>query len=182
MPVLECHPSTPCAALTAVTADARWWPDGTVRLRYVLEGRIKDIKLPVQVQSRRADELWRHTCCEAFVAVPGLTGYSEFNFSPSGAWAAYRFSGYREGMHPLDQDDPAVNVRSVDDRFALDAVIGLGPEPRAGKLHVGLTVVVEEQTGALSYWALAHPGPRPDFHNADGFRLVLGAPIPEQVS
>ena len=28
-------------------------------------------------------------------------GYYEFNFSPSGEWAAYRFSGYREGMADL---------------------------------------------------------------------------------
>jgi hypothetical protein len=29
-------------------------------------------------------------------------GYVEYNLSPSGAWAAYRFDGYREGMRGLE--------------------------------------------------------------------------------
>jgi hypothetical protein len=38
---------------------------------------------------------------------------------------------------------------------------------------VALCVVIEELDGALSYWALRHPAPRPDFHHADGFALEI---------
>ena len=34
-------------------------------------------------------------------------------------------------------------------------------EVEAAKLRVALCVVIEELDGALSYWALAHPAPRP---------------------
>ena len=39
--------------------------------------------------------------------------------------------------------------------------------------RLGLTAVIEEANGAVSYWALAHPSPQPDFHNATSFVLEL---------
>jgi hypothetical protein len=45
--------------------------------------------------------LWRRSCFEAFIGHGGGPDYWEYNFSPSGAWAAYHFSAYREGMAPL---------------------------------------------------------------------------------
>lgn len=182
MASLLCHPATPCAAITAVTAEARWLPDGRLGFHYVFEGRIADVRWPASAQSDRADELWRHTCCEAFVAGPGPGAYTEFNFSPSGAWAAYQFTSYREGMRPVAVvADPTIDVRMLADRVELDAIIGSRSVPLGEDgLHLGLTVVVEESSGALSCWALAHPLPRPDFHHADGFRFALAAPASDR--
>jgi 23S rRNA (guanine745-N1)-methyltransferase len=45
-----------------------------------------------------------------------------------------------------------------------------------GPLRLALTTVVELADGApgtLSYWALAHPAGKPDFHHRDGFVLAL---------
>jgi hypothetical protein len=36
--------------------------------------------------------------------------------------------------------------------------------------------VVEEIDDRLSYWALAHPAERPDFHHPDGFVLQIIRP------
>lgn len=178
---LLCHPATPCAALTGVSAGARWLPDGRLCFQYVIEGRIASVKWPASAQSDRADELWRHTCCEAFVAGPEAGAYTEFNFSPSGAWAAYRFTSYREGMRPVAVvADPVIDVRTTADRVEVDAVIGSRSVPLGDGLHLGLTVVVEELSGVLSYWALAHPLSRPDFHHADGFRFALAAPASDR--
>lgn len=181
MPALRCHPATPCAAIAAVTADARWLPDGRLGFYYVLEGRTAQVKVPALAQADRADELWRHTCCEAFVAGPE-GGYSEFNFAPSGAWAAYRFSAYREGMRPVAVvADPVIDVRITAERIELDALIGSRSVPlREDGLHLGLSVVVEELSGVLSCWALAHPLAHPDFHHADSFRLALAAPVSDR--
>jgi hypothetical protein len=33
--------------------------------------------------------------------------------------------------------------------------------------------VIEDDQGRISYWALAHPASKPDFHHRDGFALVL---------
>ena len=37
----------------------------------------------------------------------------------------------------------------------------------------GLAAVIEETNGRRSYWALAHPPGKPDFHHADGFALEV---------
>ena len=41
-----------------------------------------------------------------FVSRGGQKSYREYNFSPSGDWAAYEFAGYREGMARRDVDAP----------------------------------------------------------------------------
>jgi hypothetical protein len=33
--------------------------------------------------------------------------------------------------------------------------------------------VIEDADGSLSYWALAHPPGRPDFHHTEAFALDL---------
>jgi hypothetical protein len=38
-------------------------------------------------------------------------------------------------------------------------------------LHLGLSAVLEEANGRKSYWALAHPPGKADFHHADCFTL-----------
>ena len=42
--------------------------------------------------------------------------------------------------------------------------------------RVGLTTVVEDASGAKSFWALSHPRDEPDFHNQAGFAARLAAP------
>jgi hypothetical protein len=37
--------------------------------------------------------------------------------------------------------------------------------------------VIEETNGRLSYWALAHPPGKPDFHHSDCFALELPAVV-----
>ncbi|MEB3264615.1 MAG: hypothetical protein VKJ66_09615 [Synechococcus sp.] len=40
-------------------------------------------------------------------------------------------------------------------------------------LRIGVTAVLEDRRGGISYWALAHTGPEPDFHRRDSFLLRL---------
>jgi hypothetical protein len=106
-----------------------------------------------------------------------MPSYHELNFSPSREWAAYVFSGYRNGA-PLGGDslDPRITVRTLADRLELEATVPLqrlSPQLVAGKLSVGLSAVVEDAEGGLSYWALRHPPGKPDFHHPEAFALEL---------
>jgi hypothetical protein len=56
------------------------------------------------------------------------------------------------------------------DRLELTALV---PTHQEGTLQIGLAAVVEAQDGTLSYWALKHPGGKPDFHHPDAFALKL---------
>lgn len=176
MPELLCHSATPSRAIRSITAEARWLPGGRLGFYYVMEGDVARVRLPDLRAVGRADELWRHTCFEAFIAGPTVGAYSEFNFAPSGEWAAYRFTGYRKGSRPVAVGaDPAIAVRTFPERIELDAVVGARSIPLGeGGARLALAAVVEEEEG-LSYWALAHPAQRPDFHHADSFLLPLAA-------
>lgn len=130
-----------------------------------------------------ADGLWQHSCVELFVALPEQPGYLEFNFSPSGQWAAYAFADYRqrlEGTACPELPRPGIDCQRMADSVVLTADLPLAAFPpafrQAAQWQIGLTAVVEAASGALSYWALHHPGERPDFHHRGGMVATLALP------
>ena len=143
-------------------------PEG-LRVAYVLDGEIDRLRIPPPRPARIAERLWQHTCCELFIARRGESGYREYNFSPSGEWAAYAFESYREGALLVDVS-PEIRVRHGAGRLELTASI---PVKANQKLLIGLSAVIEEESGALSYWALRHAPGKPDFHHPDAFALEL---------
>ena len=163
-----------------VCARVRRIPGAILAVTYIVEGDLHRVRVPAPRPPRFADRLWRHTCCEIFIARRGLPGYHEFNLSPSGEWAAYAFERYRERA-PLeapraDAPWPKVRVRSTAERLELEALIALhplSPEHDHAGLSLALAAVVEDETGARSYWALRHPPGKPDFHHPDAFALQI---------
>ena len=142
-------------------------------LSYVVTGPMSEIRIPPVIATARGDELWRHTCFEAFVRASSSAGYYEFNFAPSTQWAAYRFSGYRSGMSVATEiGAPPIDVRSSPDRYTLQTSLELdrlSDLPRKALWRLGLSALIEDTGGHKSYWALAHPPGKPDFHHADSF-------------
>lgn len=127
--------------------------------------------LPQPAFPERTDGLWQSTCFEAFVA-SRAGAYAEFNMSPSSQWAAYDFDGYRTGMRDRSMPHPRVECEQAPDGVALTASLELSEVTGA----LGLSAVIEEADGTKSYWALAHPPGRPDFHHAACFAATLPAP------
>ena len=170
---LEPHRDSPCPALTGISVEVAWLAPRRLHLTYVVSGGIEALRLPPLASSVRTDELWRHTCLEAFVGEDPARGYREFNFSPSAEWAAYQFTGYRQGMAPdIQAPDPGLVVEVTDERLTLTATLALDPTT---PWRLGLSAVIEAADGSLSYWALTHPPGRPDFHHAAGFSHTITA-------
>jgi hypothetical protein len=168
---LVCHPLTPCGAITAIAVEVARSGLERVVLRYVATGAIDKVVLPRMTTPARRDNLWQHTCFEAFVQPKGGRAYSEFNFSPSLSWAAYAFDDTRTGMRPLEGiEDLRIEIDGSASRYQLTATLDL---PGDAPWKVGLSAIIEETGSRKSYWALAHPGPKPDFHRADCFTLEL---------
>lgn len=137
--------------------------------------------LPAAQRPSAADGLWQHSCCEVFLALPGETAYREYNFSPSGQWAAYAFRAERERSEFTPDAVPASSFARHAQGFTLRALIPpeLLPPDHAGQaLQVGLATVLERRDQRLEYWAAHHPAPRPDFHHRASFCLLLPAPGP----
>jgi hypothetical protein len=165
------HPTTPSAfkvwasvdhigSLGAARATANiWFGVGAPAARFVI---------PKVSEPLRTDELWRTTCFEAFFQVAGEYAYREWNFAPSGSWAAYDFSSHREGMSNAEVESPPY-IRTEDNFtwWTVGATIAVDADQ---DWQLGLSAVLEEVDGTKSYWALAHPpGNKPDFHDPDCF-------------
>jgi hypothetical protein len=171
--VLTLHPASRCAAVTSIEVDVARPRADALLLSYQVTGKIDDLWIPPPALSARTDELWRHTCFEAFVSSPASERYFEFNFAPSVQWAAYRFDGYRTGMRIAGEiGQPHIETQRAPDRFILQAVFESGVLP-AGPWRLGLAAMIEETGGQLSYWALAHAPGKPDFHRADCFMCEI---------
>jgi hypothetical protein len=172
---LRLHPDSFCSAVTQVEVEIARPQIRSLALAYVVTGRISDLAMPPFDVATRMDELWRHTCFEAFVAAG--TAYYEFNFAPSRHWAAYRFSSYRTGMRIATEiGAPQITVTSTSERYyTLQASLELDRLllPRDATLRLGLSAVIEENSGQRSYWALAHPPGKADFHHYDCFTVEL---------
>lgn len=173
------HPDSRCEAVTRIEAEVARPRAAHLAIHYFVAGRIKDLLLPQAAAPARADELWRHTCFEAFVSAPPGAAYYEFNFAPSTQWAAYRFSGHRIGMHFASEiATPHIEARPGDAHYELlvslelDRLPGL---PADAAWRLGLSAVIEEASGRKSYWALAHPPGDPDFHHSVCFAAELPA-------
>ena len=172
------HPDFPSVAVTAIQVDVGR-EGGALELTFAVEGNLSGVAWPETEEFGRRNELWKHTCFEAFVRPDGGNAYTELNFSPSGPWAAYSFDSRRTGMRDFEPAFGEVSgglmVRGTRTshatlRFWTFDVLG------SSEWLVGLSAVIEAKDGTKSYWALAHaPGP-PDFHNPDCFIATLPAP------
>lgn len=148
------------------------------RFEYTITGDIDALLIPGPADPDPTDGLWRHTCLEAFVQEGAGPGYREFNLSPSGQWAVYRFAAQRE--RAADDTPPATGPSIALERrprsLTLSAWVPralLPAQPGA----IGLTAVIETAAGRVSHWALRHPrDDRPDFHHAAGWTHRPGQP------
>ena len=160
------HPATPpsetfkvwanvdhAGALGVVASTNIWFGIGAPASRFVI---------PEPKDPGRADNLWETTCFEAFLRAGDAESYREWNFAPSGEWAAYDFAGYRDRRTDAEVADPYVRVEDNLTWWALGATIAVEAEVA---WRLGLSAILEEKDGTNSYWALAHPeGDKPDFH------------------
>ena len=150
-----------------------------LRIRYRIEGTTARLRLSLPGAARRTDGLWQHTCFEAFLKADASDNYYEFNFAPSGEWAAYRFGGRR--IDPTSPQMPAhaLAFKRSPEGCELIADIPIRALPdlaTATGVRAGLSAVVESEDGSLSWWALAHAGDEPDFHDPSTFVLRVTPP------
>ena len=176
--LLRAHPSTPHDAVRSLQVRVSIRDADILALDYCLQGDTSRLLIPAQRTPRRADELWKHTCFEAFVVTDDSPGYYELNFSPSGDWAAYRFSAYRTGSVPADGIGvPTARVElgaselRLQSAIAIEAIRQALQPPRV--LRIALAAVIEARDGTLSYWAHNHPPGKPDFHHPDAFAFQM---------
>ncbi|MGZ8199077.1 MAG: DOMON-like domain-containing protein [Burkholderiales bacterium] len=176
---LACHPDGSGGPVRGIGARICRMRRGMLSVTYTVQGDVHRVSVPAPRAPRIAQGLWQHTCCELFVRLRGAAAYHEFNFAPSGEWAAYAFEDYREGGPLADESlAPHLTVQPGLSELELEASIDLArlsSAHAAAPLALGLSAVIETNEGALYYWALAHAPGKPDFHHPGAFALELDA-------
>ena len=178
------HPDSPSVLQSLEVELVRLAPRRLL-LRYFLGPGKDHIAWPiVPLKPRRLDQMWLHTCLEAFIRPEGEAGYYEINLLPSLHWAAYRFTDYRQGMRiaaEVDRPHGEPSAYDAPEDYAFSMTLELA---RAAALPVdrpwliGLSAIVEDKKGGKSWWALRHPPGPPDFHHRDCFAIELPAARP----
>jgi hypothetical protein len=172
---LKVHPDSLYSAVTDIEVEIMRPCADSLVLSYLVTGSIGDVRIPAAGAAARTDELWRHTCFEAFVRTSLGPPYYEFNFAPSTQWAAYRFDSYRSGIRVATEiSAPRIEVQSSRTCYRLQASLEIDQMSSLrinGGWRIGLAAVIEDTSGHKTYWALAHPPGKADFHHSDSFAL-----------
>ena len=166
-----------CSPDILVSAEVIWRMDGVLELSYGLRSKVNGslsallLQPSAQIQQRR-DQLWMHSCFEAFLSLPNQKKYWELNISPSGDWNVYSLENYRQGQMPESTvESPRVRVQRTPLACQCDVQLDLNPwwpdVFRAPQL--GLAVVLEQSDASLSYWAIRHHREVADFHDRRSF-------------
>lgn len=173
------HPADAADPVGAIEVRVHRTGAAALVMAYRISGDLDRVRIPAPAPARIGERLWQHTCCELFLRVDGADRYHEFNFSPSGEWAAYAFERYREGGSMNDvQLDPQVRASVTPKVLELGATIALGHlscTHATARLALGISAVVEARDGTRSHWALTHPSVTPDFHHPAAFTLAIDA-------
>ena len=139
------HPAAACDAVRRIAVEASRAADA-LDISFRVEGDVSQLAIPAAGTPQRADGLWQHSCFEAFLQAGGGEAYFEFNFSPSGAWAAYRFSARRRGRESPVLTAPRTEVRRGPDWLTMNVRLspaaiaefaGLADRGRARGRHRG---------------------------------------------
>jgi hypothetical protein len=177
---LRPHPGDRCPAIRqfAIEIDPAALPASLLVL-YRIAGDTGRLRLPSAGFARRADGLWQHSCFEAFLRAGPVASYYEFNFAPSGDWAAYRFGRARGDRSLPEMSAPRLERRHFPEGYEMSVRIPLAALPelaRAVEIEAGIAAVIEADDGTLSHWALSHGGAKPDFHDPASFVLKVARP------
>ena len=188
---LTAHTRDGPGPVRALTVSGALHRSGVLALEFAVTADLRELRFaPSSCHARRSDELWRQTCFELFAARDDEPGYCEFNFTPSGEWAAYAFEGYRQARRDATQDRIDVSTQAAADgplrlraRMNLATALELDAEVLAReRWRLNCSAIIEDNAGALSYWAVYHPGAQPDFHDRAGFAIALGAAAPPRTA
>lgn len=174
MQPLICHPSTPNSLQIAISSNATHLANGELQLDYILQGDLEQIRLPQQCKPEQKDDLWQHTCFEAFIGFSGEMHYHEYNISPSGCWAIYAFKDYRQQKRYKPPHEPKIEMIQGKHQLEIKVSLAASTLPTSltnQALQIGLNAVIESKHQQKTYWALNHPLDTPDFHHHRGFVL-----------
>lgn len=141
-----------------------------IELRFVIKGGLDEYLFPQKSKQIRANELWKATCFELFLANGQKEDYYELNFSSSLAWNFYYLSAYRAEVQEVELlSEPKIETHIKEDAFQISFEL----EVEACLLEqfdiYNVTSILLTQENERTFWSEKHLTVVPDFHHRDNF-------------
>ena len=141
-----------------------------LELSFLLQGVGDHYLFERESQAKRADELWRATCFEAFVKNLNSKEYWELNIAPNGSWNLYRFSDYREDMQEESRVlTPKVLFKQERDKVRVSIKVDFMEKLFDERVDFNLALILLDMEGKRHFFTLNPKEGVADFHD-----FVLG--------
>lgn len=160
------QPFKPDPFIREITGTVGW--EGVPLVTYRFQGDLEQIDFPSH--QGRQDKLWEGTSFELFLKKKTSSEYYEHNYAPISAWNCFHFQNYREGKSNFDIQDPKVILEKSRTVGVLSGGFYL---PWKESIEVGISAVIKNKSGGLSYWNLSPMGETPNFHDPKSFTLEV---------
>ncbi|SFV50560.1 hypothetical protein MNB_SV-12-26 [hydrothermal vent metagenome] len=137
-----------------------------LKIEYEIINNLSSYHFPKETKQQRANELWRDTCFELFIANHSSTEYYELNISPSTQWNAYHFKSYKEEMRETDVfSTPSIISHQLDKSYNLSFEMAFQEDIFVKKLSINLAVILLDKEEMRHFYAINRCKESPDFHD-----------------
>lgn len=146
----------------------------SVFISYKLQGALSTVDMGTGIPKHtRVMKLWEKTCFELFIK-DAKDSYIEFNFSPDFEWNCFFFEKKGDTLAEYKRME-LVKFDILFSNEIVHVIVELQKKMFPdhffeGKLSAGITSVIKEKNGNLSYWALSHHDTKPNFHDFRSFK------------
>ena len=143
-----------------------------VKVEYKITGELNNYIFEQPSKQQRANELWKATCFELFIAPKEELNYWELNISPSTKWNLYAFDNYKEHMREEKNISiPNIKITQKEDTYLISCELNLGMEGFSPEQsNFNLTVILLDKNHVRHFYSINRKDGIVDFHNRDYWR------------
>ncbi|CAA6803203.1 MAG: Unknown protein [uncultured Sulfurovum sp.] len=142
-----------------------------VQIRFVVKGELNAYIFPPKSKLQRANELWKATCFELFLADSQKEEYYEINFSSSLVWNFYYLKNYRAEVQELKLlNEPKIEVQQNEDEVQIDFELEIENLEKFDIYNVASIFLTKDNE--RTFWSVKHEKDVPDFHNRATFLQI----------
>ncbi len=143
---------------------------GKISLHFKIIGTLKNYQFPQRDKPKRANELWKATCFELFLANSKTKTYYEINISAILHWNIYRLETYRaEPKELIVSSKPFIMVKEDEQSYEIDFELECKELDLTEFDQYNLAVILLNKQNERDFWAVNPVGDSLDFHDRGGF-------------
>ena len=144
------------------------------KIEYEITADLSQYNFPKETKQQRANELWRDTCFELFIANNSSQEYYEINISSSTEWNTYHFESYKKEMQESNKFSvPSIQNQQSNNRYSFSFEMNFQEDIFEKKLLINLAVILLDRDGVRQFYSINRREKLPNFHDRNGFDLLI---------